>query len=47
MPVYWANEVETETKCPVCGGTLTVRVDSRGHRIVSLCIRCQEAKKPK
>jgi len=34
MPVYWADQVETETKCPVCGGRLTVVKDSTGRAIL-------------
>ena len=48
MPVYLSDsetEVPTSTKCGTCGGTLTVRVDSAGHRITAPCIKCLDARK--
>ena len=46
MPVYLGEtEQQTETKCPSCGGKLTVTVDSAGHCIIPPCQRCLAAKR--
>jgi len=51
IPVYLTDQAptldESHAACRKCGAKLTVRTDSKGHRIVSHCVRCQEARKPK